>query len=40
MVERLPARYNMRSELTAEVVVGRINRYHFELTSGEAPATR
>jgi hypothetical protein len=40
MVERLPAHYNTHSELGAEVVVRRVNRYRFDLTSSERGETR
>jgi hypothetical protein len=36
MVERLPARYNTRSELRADVVAHRRNQYHFQLRSSES----
>jgi hypothetical protein len=35
MIERLPTRYNARSELSAEVVTERANRYRFDLNSSE-----
>jgi hypothetical protein len=39
MVERLPAHYNARSELRAEVVAHRANRYRFVLDSSEPGGT-
>jgi hypothetical protein len=40
MVERLPARYNTRSELGAEVVVRNVNQYRFDLKSSESREVR
>lgn len=37
MIERLPARYNAQSDLRAEVVARRGNKYVFELVSTESP---
>ncbi len=36
MVERLPARYNTRTKLRAQVAAEHVNRYRFDLTSSEA----
>jgi hypothetical protein len=40
MVERLPPHYNTRSELRAEVVADRVNRYRFDLDSSEPGGAR
>ena len=40
MVERLPPHYNTRSELRAEVVADRVNRYRFDLDSIEPGGAR
>lgn len=40
MVERLPPHYNARSELRAEVVADRVNKYRFVLDSSEPGGTR
>jgi hypothetical protein len=40
MVERLPARYNAQTELRAEVIVRRDNKYVFDLSSSESPDAR
>ena len=40
MVERLPARYNTQSELGVEVVVRAVNRFRFDLNSGESSEFR
>jgi hypothetical protein len=37
MVEWLPARYNAKSELKAEVVTRRVNKYVFHLQSSDSP---
>jgi hypothetical protein len=33
MVERLPARYNTQSELSADIIAGRANHHRFDLSS-------
>jgi hypothetical protein len=33
MVERLPPRYNTKTELNADIIAGRLNQHRFELNS-------
>jgi hypothetical protein len=40
MVERLPRRYNTRSELNAVIVAGRANHHRFDLSSGNSPGAQ
>jgi hypothetical protein len=40
MIERLPAQYNAQTQLRADVAVKPINKYRFDLDSGESPNVR